>query len=268
MNIKHRIKKEYFRLINKYGPQVQSIDYMGYKVYYPKGNSLIELIIRSGDQVYEKHEVERIIEELKKKPGFAFIDVGANIGLISLGIKRNLPSCEIFCFEPGKSQSNYLKKNIEFNKLDIKTFEVALSNENGQSRFSSHDPIHSSGDGFFDTGRAGKANSTIVETMTLDTWWEEHQRPKIGLIKIDTEGAEFLILKGARQVINACLPIILLEICHLNLNGFSHNADDVLNELEALNYSVNTIPDNILVTHTNRNELLKSHFSYLAIPNI
>jgi hypothetical protein len=50
-----------------------------------------------------------------------------------------------------------------------------------------------------------------VPVVTIDQLWNERNQPMISFCKIDVEGAELLVLKGAERVLRACRPALLLE---------------------------------------------------------
>ncbi len=129
--------------------------------------------------------------------------MGANIGLMSLNLYHYFPEAKIFSFEPGPLQYSLLLKNIHHNQLskNIEVFNTAVSESLGEMEFHVHGPGHSSGDGFLDTGRAGESKVIKVKTVSLDEWWTNRQKPAVNLLKIDTEGAEIQVLKGARNLI-------------------------------------------------------------------
>src|SRR4029079_9829718 len=53
--------------------------------------------------------------------------------------------------------------------------------------------------------------SLTVPVVTIDQLWEERKRPAISFCKIDVEGAELQVLRGAEQVLRACRPALILE---------------------------------------------------------
>ncbi|MBK6526928.1 MAG: FkbM family methyltransferase [Crocinitomicaceae bacterium] len=90
-----------------------------------------------------------------------------------------------------------------------------------------HNTQDASGDGFLDTGRAGKSKKIKVKTQKLDDWWRLNANPKIDFIKCDTEGAELFVLRGADDLVRHCKPFILLEIFHTNLQKYPYSALDI-----------------------------------------
>jgi FkbM family methyltransferase len=239
-----------YLLVENIKPFIRSKNYLGYKLYYSKGTSLIERL--KGGKIYEPETSHLLVRFLSKEEKPCFIDIGANIGLLSLYVLRHVPDTKIYAFEPGPHQSSLFAKTIARNNLHkkIELNTIAVSNEKKEVDFFVHDTQHVSGDGFKDTGRAGGTKTIKVSTMPLDSWWAENNYPKVTLLKIDTEGAELLILKGAITLIKKIKPVIILEISELNLTSYPYNSGDVLNILEELEYTIYT-ESNELVTKDN-----------------
>jgi FkbM family methyltransferase len=231
------------RYINKvyqfFKPFIQKRNYLGYNVYYSKGTSLMERL-KEKNSIYEPEACTIIHKHLKNKKNPNFIDVGANIGLISLYVLRNFPSTKIYAFEPGPHQHELFKRTIRKNDLNnnIILYRTALSNFEGTTDFYVHDTKDVSGDGFLDTHRAGASKKIQVCTMRLDDWWNSVGKPQIDFIKIDTEGAELWVIEGAKELIKKCKPIILTEMNRLNYVNYPYNEFDVLNLINTYGYIV------------------------------
>ena len=51
-----------------------------------------------------------------------------------------------------------------------------------------------------------------VAASSLDVVWNEARRPGVSVVKIDVEGTELGVLEGARELLTACRPTLLIEI--------------------------------------------------------
>ncbi len=215
--------------------------YCGFELVYSKGTSLVWRIETYGD--YEPEVIGALVAELGRSRERTFVDVGANIGLISLAALAGVPGSRGFAFEPGPHQRALLADTIRRNGLKdrLTLSPLALSDAAGTACFAVHRRRHAAGDGLVDTGRAGPARSITVETETLDAWWQRSGRPWIDVVKIDTEGAELLVLRGAGAVIAECGPTIFLEISEDNLRAYPHGAADVRAHLEGLRYTLEPV---------------------------
>jgi len=253
-------------LYDYFGPYVRMRKYRGFYLFYTRGYSLIGRIL--GNNIYEPELSQRIVLELKKTKSEYFLDVGANIGLISLNILSHLPDLKIFCFEPGPSQYALLEKTINYNNLHekMRLLRYSLGEKKGDSQFAAHSPVHTSGDGFFDTKRAGQCRLINVKVDTLDNWWESIGRRSVKVVKIDTEGAELWVLRGAERFIRQCRPTIFLEINKDNFRPYPYSGQDVLRYLTEKQYRLKAL-DGTLISENNLDYYLNQTDTYIAIPN-
>jgi FkbM family methyltransferase len=151
------------------------------------------------------------VEELK--PGNLFFDIGANIGYFTtLGSRLVGPRGGVIAFEPMARNLLYLNRHIVMNKLgnvsivaaacsdshQIATFAAGPNCAQGQLRNEEEDWIPG-GDMF------------LAPTVTVDAVSALIKRyPDV--IKIDVEGAELLVLSGARKTLQEGKPRVLLEV--------------------------------------------------------
>jgi FkbM family methyltransferase len=229
----------YWRVLQRYGPGVQTVRYKGFDVAFSRGTSLIDRIRWTGE--YEPEATGAIIAALRERDGKIFVDVGANIGLISLGVLSELPNLKIYAFEPGPHQRELFARTIHENHLEhaIILSSDALGESAGTATFYTHDTKHVSGDGFVDTGRAGETREVLeVSVSTLDRWWRRMKRPEVAVLKLDIEGAELLALRGGQELIRSCQPTIFIEIHPKNLENYPYSANDVAAFLRDLGYKL------------------------------
>lgn len=119
-------------------------------------------------------------------------DVGANIGVYAKEILRINPSITIHAFEPDPRAYEELKK------LPVRANNFALG-ERAETKTLYRTPrsTHNS----FYVGESD-ADPYEVKVRTLDAYVQEHQIPHIDFLKIDVEGYEFFVLKGASETLS------------------------------------------------------------------
>ncbi|MEK7555867.1 MAG: FkbM family methyltransferase [Patescibacteria group bacterium] len=185
--------------------------------------------------------------------GKIIYDIGAHIGFHSLYFARLVgPKGKIYAFEPNQKNVERLKlirdKNNDIRNT-VSIFDVAVSDILGSEEFSMSEDIESgrSSGGFIDTAdtiwergafKQRGFTETKVRTVPLDLFKKElgiQEAPD--LIKIDVEGAESLVLLGAKNTLLNKKPIILLEV-HSMLNMFN-----VVLILSSLSYELEIIKE-------------------------
>lgn len=160
--------------------------------------------------------------------GKTIFDIGAHIGYLSMGFsKLTGKSGQVYAFEPNPYNIERFKKHLEINPeiKNIKIINCALSNKKGEEEFvfspkiekgASSGSFLNSAHTFWDKDVYEKKigfKRMMVKTKTLDQLYESGEiKNKPDLLKIDIEGAEFLMLKGAKNTIAKYKPTILIEI--------------------------------------------------------
>lgn len=154
----------------------------------------------------EEHEVALIIDKLK--PGEIVIDAGAHIGRYTLKAAKAVgPEGRVIAFEPDYENSDILKQNCDINGFKwVEVESCALGAEDGYIDLFSgtdgatntvfmnwHKVLHSEED-------AKSAKKTKVPLNRLDNFLCIKKIDFVDLLKVDVEGAEMLLFKGAESL--------------------------------------------------------------------
>lgn len=188
------------------------------------------------------------LETLRGKPIFV-VDVGANTGSYCLlGILN--PNIQCFAFEPAPLPYKILKKNIVLNDLQdkVKTFQVALSDKKGTDTLNY--PRKEGGSGQATLGKL--AEDTTGINVRLDRL-DEIITEKIDILKIDTEGHELFVLKGAEKLIKKTHPDILVETTSTKKCGYNPVEIPKLLNSWGYDYGFQIDWDNFYFHHPQRN---------------
>ena len=131
-------------------------------------------------------------------------DVGANFGYYSLTRARAI-GARVFAFEPNPRTFSRLAAHIRMNGLEssITAVPAGLS-DTQRSGFLDLVAGNSGADHLSDHGEE-------IELDTLDHYCEVNNVARMDLIKIDVEGHETHVLKGARHMLEACRPAVMIE---------------------------------------------------------
>lgn len=129
-------------------------------------------------------------------PGDLFIDVGAYIGLYTVAAaKRVGANGRVIAFEPDRDNFHQLLRHVKLNEVQarVELHNVALSDRPGQLRYHGGQESQSR---IVDEGEVG---TYTIEARTLDAALGEQ---RVSIIKIDVEGFELQVLRGARALLS------------------------------------------------------------------
>ena len=148
-----------------------------------------------------------------------FVDVGANIGSYTV-LAAGHVGASVISVEPVPKTFEHLRNNIAINQVanKVMVYNLALGNEKGQISFTS------TLDTMNHVATATETNTIEVPVDTLDAIMEKEKEP--ALLKIDVEGFETNVLKGANQTLGKKhLKAIIIE---LNGSGAKYGYDERL----------------------------------------
>jgi len=152
--------------------------------------------------------------------GATVFDIGANFGYYTVMAASKVgPSGIIHSFEPNKSAYELLKTNVKTNEFEKIVFchDSCIGETDGETDFYVSEESSFSSRG--QTERAKLMEKRKVPLRSLDSLMPELGLSKIGAIKIDVEGFEFSVLRGAREMIrNSPNLLIMMEVSAKNLD--------------------------------------------------
>jgi FkbM family methyltransferase len=162
------------------------------------------------------------------KTGAIAIDVGANVGWHTLLMAACAGSTgRVYAFEPNDSTRRRLVSAVEANGLTHVTVEDrAVADRVGASGFRA--PL--AGHIWDGTGRLTAEPSqeaTTIECTTLDAFVAERHIDRLAFLKIDVEGWELAVLRGARHALSALRPVVVFEYDPAYISRSGGAAEDV-----------------------------------------
>jgi len=185
------------------------INYYGGKIYL---NAKEPGIMRAVIGVYENWKTKLFFSLVKE--GLTCVDVGAHKGYFSLLFAKLMKDKgKVLAFDPLPENCFWLSQSIHVNKYKcIKVYQYALSDEEGTATL--YPGKMSSWSSLFLTGGASTADKPlIVKTRRLDNVLNDAGINDIGVIKIDVEGAELWVLKGAENILKKSKNVkIVMEV--------------------------------------------------------
>lgn len=172
--------------------------------------------------------------QLLASEGMIAYDIGANVGFFSVLLAHLVgPTGQVYSFEPLPANARQILYNARLNGFSNIHVDIAAVGQNeSKAAFRVTD--------FSTTGKLESIGSVNVQmdaitarVRQLDAMVAHRDIPAPALVKIDVEGAESEVLKGASDILRGPRPILLIEL---------HNThEEVLAILEQHNYVVHTL---------------------------
>jgi len=196
----------------------------GLKFYAQKGDAGIVGNIYYKLMDYE--ESQFLLNKLKKDD--LFVDVGANVGHYSL-LASGVCKANVIAVEPIPNTYNKLKYNVVLNDLSqkVELLNIGVSNEPGTLNFLSDKDVMNK------VTYNDKENSLKVNVTTLNSLLA-NKNPVF--LKIDVEGFEFFVLKGADEILKKeSLKYLIMEFNNSG-KSFGVSDDEVFNYVKSFNF--------------------------------
>jgi len=202
------------------------------------------------------------------RQGMIFLDIGAYHGVFSIVAAKKLgPSGRIVAFEPSPRERQKLLLHLRYNRIQSVTAEpYALAADEGQAQLS----VVVDGFTTMNSLRTPPINhptrQVTVDTITLDSYLKHAGLERADLMKIDTEGGEVDVFRGARRLLSEFRPIVICEVLDLVTRGWGYPASQIVASLRAYDYEwFDILPDGSLSPHRARDKYPEGR-NYLAVP--
>lgn len=186
----------------------------------PGNLDIYTTILREGS--WEPQIVEACLCAVRS--GDTFVDVGANAGYMTLEVARQRPDARIAAFEPQPQLALLTAVSARlsgFSHVDV--YELAIGAEDGAIKlFVPPHAVHAS------VARAGEdCKQLLCQQRTIDTLLATNTIPSPDVMKIDVEGAEWAVLRGAEQTIREAQPVMIFEATD-HARRFDYSRHDLL----------------------------------------
>jgi FkbM family methyltransferase len=172
------------------------------------------------------------------QPGMVVVDAGANEGLYSLFAAKHGAGL-VLAFEPSAREQVRLKANIDRNALtNVTVCGIALGDRDVEAVLHIATSVNAGQNtlGAFAYPGISLLRDERVEVRTLDGIFAEKCLKRLDLLKMDVEGAETGLIKGADAVIRLHRPVLLLEVSDAALRNQSSSRDELLTVISSLDY--------------------------------
>ncbi len=204
-----------------------------YKIYLDEG---VDLGIFLG--VKNEKKFFNIKKYLNSKKKFDIIDIGSNIGSVTLPLANIFKNSKIYSIEPTVYAFQKLKENINLNpnlKKRIKIFNYFISQKKEKIKF-----VHSSWKLDNQDKKHGIHRGSLKETsnkaISLDKLFNKNKTP-IKLIKVDVDGYELDVLKSAEKLLKKEKPIIYFELAPYLYKEMGYTIDHLNKFVQKMGYA-------------------------------
>ena len=221
-----KFRKQLKYLVYNYCPGLRgSFIYDQVRVYFPRHSHIFKRACAEG--IYENRLLSTLAGLLKDNS--VYIDVGANIGLMSIPILRHHKTCQVWSFEPSPNTLSYLNRTVEGSRYRDRWRVIGKA----AGAVTRSVELHMCRPGvlgfrqFGTTGRKQIIAKNIVEMTTLDLEWEAAGCPQVSVIKIDAEGADLQVLLGARRLLDNQRSAVVFEWNEKNFRSFGYDHEDL-----------------------------------------
>ncbi len=185
------------------------------------------------------------------------LDVGANIGSMSLAFGRRFPEGTVYAFEPTDFAFGKLERNLELNPELARRIHPIKA-------FLARDGFQDVPEGIYSSwslaGRANEAHplhggtkhsAAGAKVLTVDSFCEEARLEHVDFVKIDTDGYEFEVLLGARRTLKERRPVVVFETSLYGLQESGVEFRDVWDLLTPFGYRLVNLTNGRPVTLEN-----------------
>lgn len=211
-------------------------------ILFPNDDAVTASLIQGWN--YEGYIFHFINDNLIDLDGTDIIDVGANNGNFTIEFADLVgDNGRVFSFEPQRIIYQQLCGNVFANGLDnVYAYNVAIGHENG-TVFVENVDYHNSG--YVNFGNVHVVSSDeskqSVPIIKLDSL--EYQN--LSIIKIDVQGFESYVIKGALETIKKHRPFIFIEIENDQLKNYGFTEQNIVDEIQVLGYTVKRFQEGI-----------------------
>ena len=188
---------------------------------------------------YEKDTFEFINKEIRT--GMTILDIGAHIGVLAVPLANKVGlKGKVYAFEPTPTTLKVLRKTVSINNAkNISVEPYALADTKGKLVFYTSDNKVDNSNSLVNNHRIDRKETSIeVDVTTVDDFVHSHNISNVDFIKIDVEGAELRLLKGAATTVSRDRPKMVLSMHPASIKNFGDSSEEIWNFLKGYGYRI------------------------------
>ena len=182
----------------------------------------------TGVYYFEIPEYHEMLFLMRYLDGDVFVDVGANVGIYSI-LAGRIGGCDLHTFEPDPFAFAELELNLELNNISCQKYNVALGDTRSELLFTSDLTSENH------VVESDCGDNRIVQCHMLNEFLND-----VNIIKVDVEGFELQVLKGAQSLLSKTTCMVLIVEIKKHTSRYGYSEKEIFLFLEALGFvSVN-----------------------------
>lgn len=186
-----------------------------------------------GDPGFER------LKNMVKEP-WNIMDVGANIGTTALTFAQLASKGRVIAFEPNSTNFKRLSENASLNQAkNISLNNVGLGSKDEQVKLYVIDETNPGMNRILNGASVqDSVRSEVITIKRLDDFLTKEALERVDLVKIDVEGYEFNVLKGAERILNEFKPVLFIEVNDDNISQNGSSAKELITHLAQKGYTI------------------------------
>ena len=191
------------------------------------------------------------------------LDIGGNIGQTALFMaKKTGRDGRVVSFEPIPETYGRFLTNLRLNGSiqNLMVENIALGDTHEKLKMLAENSGNSGQNRILNEYEPG-SKVVEVEVMPLSSYLKTKPLPRIDVVKIDVEGFEYHVLKGAAEVFKQYKPVLYIELSEKNLSRQGSSANQVVSFLNELSYSVKDVVSGKTITN-----MTSGHIDVICVP--
>ncbi|HLT74349.1 MAG TPA: FkbM family methyltransferase [Ohtaekwangia sp.] len=194
-------------------------------------------------------------------PGMVVLDVGTNLGYTALRLAKKVADGSVVGFEPDPQNFTLCQKNLAANNFrNLQVHNVGLGASRKTAIMETRVSFNRGGNRI----NENVADGQRIEVHMLDEYFPSLGVPRVDLMKIDVEGYELQVLRGAERIISEYRPRLFVEVDDSNLKDQGDSAELLIEFLRKLGYKISDAETGIAVE--SGRDLINKHIDIIAVP--
>ena len=208
---------------------------LSFGAWWLAGRGTLDERLLNGD--FESSEL-RFVESYLQA-GMTVLDIGAHHGLYSLlAAKRVGRNGRVRSFEPSPRERKSFKRNLRINGFrNVQIESFALGSSAGRAELFLVEGAEDVCNSLRPPAAEVTTTKVSVEVRPLDEYLQRQKIEKVDFIKLDVEGAELEVLRGAKRLLSSAeRPMILAEVQDIRTAPWGYRAEEIIRHLEELGF--------------------------------